>query len=73
MAKEFGGFSEYQALGDYTSETKGLIQETVYIIESYFVNDNDKLIESIASRLGSILEQECILVKKMEQYSLSNH
>lgn len=64
LALLFGGFTEYRAVGGYWSEAlQELIEEKVYIIESFTDNVGFEDIRQFCAEMALAMSQECILLK----------
>lgn len=65
FSKYFGGATSYQAIGAWSSNTKGLVTEKITIIQSFATS------ESISQNLPKVLKLAQTIKKEMSQESVS--
>jgi hypothetical protein len=64
FAAAFGGYTETVATGGYVAQSGELIEERVYLVEAAYADEDDALIERLASRVKAELKQESVMIRK---------
>lgn len=63
LADAFGGYTETIGMGGYKAESGELIEEMIYVIESFANEPDEALILALAERIKTELSQESVLVQ----------